>query len=199
MLNRLQNPLLGLRLVLRRLAVETRAGSAVEFAIILPFMLLVFLGTYDLCNGIAADRKVTITARTLSDLIAQATQVKSSDVTNSFTAASYVMMPFGGAPVQTVSEVKIDATTTPTKATIQWSQSSSGTGRPTNQAVTVPTGLVTSGSVTYLIWSEVSYTYQPFVSYVFKSAFALTDQFYARPRQSPCVFYNPVGTPTQCP
>lgn len=198
MLSRSPNPLSDLRAALRRLAAQTHGGSAVEFAIILPFMLLVFLGTYDLCNGIAADRKVTITARTLSDLIAQATQVKTSDVTNSFTAASYVMMPFSGAPVQTVSEVKIDATTTPTKATIQWSRSTNGTGRPTNQSVTVPSGLVVSGQVTYLIWSEVSYTYQPFVSYVFKSAFSLSDQFYARPRQSACVVIDPTSPSQGC-
>ena len=55
--------------------------------------------------------------------------------------------------------------------------------------VTIPAALNVDG--TYLIWSEVSYTYVPAVGYVMaKTGVNLSDLTYTRPRQSTCVMYN---------
>ena len=52
----------------------------------------------------------------------------------------------------------------------------------------VPAGLIVNN--TSLIWSEVSYVYTPTIGYVVKSAITLSDQFFARPRQSTSVDFS---------
>ena len=55
------------------LAGDKSGIAAVEFAMLLPLMLSLWLGAVELSQGIAADRKVTLTARTVSDLVSQVT------------------------------------------------------------------------------------------------------------------------------
>ena len=50
-------------------------------------MLVMFFGTVEFSSGVAVDRKVTLMARTLSDLTSQATSVADTDLTNFFTAS----------------------------------------------------------------------------------------------------------------
>src|SRR4030088_2476740 len=45
--------------------------AATEFAVIVPIMLVMFFGTVEFSSGVAVDRKVTLIARTLSDLTSQ--------------------------------------------------------------------------------------------------------------------------------
>ena len=45
--------------------------AAIEFALIVPLMLVLFFGTVEFSSGVAVDRKVTLMARTLSDLTSQ--------------------------------------------------------------------------------------------------------------------------------
>ena len=76
---------------LGRLADDERGVSAVEFAMLLPLMLTLYLGTVEISQGIDADRKVTITARSVADLVAQTSSINNSDMTNALNAASAVM------------------------------------------------------------------------------------------------------------
>jgi Flp pilus assembly protein TadG len=183
----------------RRFCADARGSSAVEFAVILPMMLVLFFGTVELSNGVAADRKVTLTARTLSDLTSQATQVSDTDISNAFTASTAIMAPYPSGPIKAIiSEIAIDATG---KATISWSKASNTTAHAVGSTVTtLPPALAVPS--TYLIWGEATYTYTPVVGYVMKTALTLGDQFYTRPRQSLCVQYSSSGsspfTPGTC-
>src|SRR5436190_14966313 len=47
---------------------DTRGAAAIEMGLIAPAMLSVMFGTTELASGVAIDRKVTITSRSLSDL-----------------------------------------------------------------------------------------------------------------------------------
>ena len=99
-----------LRLRLGGLAKDERGVSAVEFAMLLPLMLTLYLGAVEISQGIGVDRKVTLTARTVADLVSQVTSVSNNDMTNSLNAATAVMAPFptGNLKVD-VSSVTIDA------------------------------------------------------------------------------------------
>ena len=79
----------------------------------------------------------------------------------------------------TVTSVKIDANGT---ATVDWSDALNGTARSKGSSVTLPAALKVPG--TWLIWSEVEYTYKPVVGYVVTGTLPLKDMIYMRPRLS---------------
>jgi len=184
-------PMTTIWLRIRRLAGELRSNksglAAVEFAMIIPVMALLFVGTNEFSAGVAVDRKVTLMARTLSDLTSQNTSVTDTQFTNFFNASSAIMTPYSASPVQaTISELYIDPTTL--QARVQWSKGAVVRGDGTT--VPVPTALQIGG--TYLIYSEVSYKYVPSVAWFINKAdgITLTDYTFTRPRQSLCVMYG---------
>lgn len=165
---------------------DSRALAATEFAVIVPLMLVMFFGTVEFSSAVAIDRKVTLMARTLSDLTSQSISVGDTDMTNFFAASTGVMTPYPTTTVSaTISELYVDPSTL--QAHVQWSKGS--VPRTEKSLVTIPTTLAVGG--TYLIFSEVSYTYTPTIGYVLKNAVTLSDVAYTRPRQSTCVYYSP--------
>jgi Flp pilus assembly protein TadG len=166
--------------------------AAVEFAFILPLMLVLFFGTVEFSQGVAVDRKVTIMARTMSDLTSQNTSVTSTQLNNFFAASTAIMTPYSASPVQsTISELYVDPNTL--AARVQWSVGNAP--RAVGSTVTIPTALQVGG--TYLIFSEVSYRYVPTIGYVMSpSGVNLSDVAYTRPRQSTCVLYGTSTCPT---
>jgi Flp pilus assembly protein TadG len=172
---------------------DSRGAAAVEFALVTPLMLAMYFGTVEVSTGIAIDRKVTLVSHTLSDLISQAAAVNDTDISNVFNASSSIMTPYLASPLTTkVTAVTIDGSGKATVACSRsWSSSSGVTaGYAQNTVVTssVPAGLIVNN--TELIWAEVSYVYTPTVGYVVKSAITLSDQFFARPRQSTTVDFS---------
>ena len=53
------------------LAADEGDVSAVEFAMLLLLVLSLYLGSVEVSQGIGADRKVTLTARTICDLVSR--------------------------------------------------------------------------------------------------------------------------------
>jgi Flp pilus assembly protein TadG len=182
---------------------NTSGIAAVEFAMVLPIMLVLFFGTVEISNGVAVYRKVTLMAHTLSDLTSQSQEVQSSsDLPNFFAASSGVMMPYSSTPItQNIMEIWVNSSG---QARVQWSYPTAITA---GTVVTIPANLIPANppaTGTYVIYSQVSYVYTPVVGYVMSSAgVTLSDFSYTRPRQSTCVLYNPtlpLPTPTPaCP
>ena len=61
---------------------DTRGIAATEFAFIVPLMLVMLLGTIEFSSGFAAFRKVTLVARTLTDLVSQSKAVNATVLNN---------------------------------------------------------------------------------------------------------------------
>ena len=166
--------------------------AAIEFAMIIPIMALLFVGTNEFSAGVAIDRKVTMMARTMSDLTSQNTSVTDAQLTNFFNASKAIMTPYASTPVKaTISEVYIDPATK--QARVQWSKGANPLD--TGKIVGVPTALAIGD--TYLIYSEVKYQYVPSVAWFINKTdgITLSDATFTRPRQSLCVLH---GT-TVCP
>ena len=174
---------------------DCRGLAAVEFAMIIPLMLVLFFGTVEFSSGIAVDRKVTLMARTLSDLTSQNISITDTQITNIRNASIGIMTPYSTTPVNsTITELYVDPVSK--VARVQWSKGSSPRGAGT--AVAIPTALQFGDS--YLIFSEVSYTYVPAIGYVMmKSGITMSDFTYTRPRQSKCVIHAPELTDCNSP
>jgi Flp pilus assembly protein TadG len=172
---------------LKRLAAERRGLAAVEFAMLLPMMMTLFLGSVEITTGVAIQRKVTLTARALADLSSQYTAITNADMTNILNAASDIIAPYASAQLASVvSELAINGQG---QATVVWSDTLNGTARTVGTVVTIPTNLAVAN--TYLILGEVQYTYNPTYGYVVTGAMTLRDQVYMRPRQSNAIARNP--------
>lgn len=177
-----------------RLWNDERGVSAVEFALILPVMMVLYLGGVEVSKGISVNRKVTLAARTLSDLVAQVAKVTAADISNVLSAGEAVSWPFNDGNLKLrVSNVEVDALGV---AKIKWSRARNWTPRADNDVLTgvddVPAGVKVPGKVTYLIWSEVEYFYKPAVgggvyAIIGENGIKLWDEIYMRPRLSETV------------
>jgi Flp pilus assembly protein TadG len=177
----------GLSRLVGRFAQDERGVSAVEFAMLLPLMITLYLGTVEVSQGIGIDRKVTLTTRTVADLASQVPSINNADMTNILSASAAVITPYDASKLQvTVSSVKIDANGV---AKVDWSDTLNGTKRAAGSTVTLPTALNVAS--TSLIWSEVSYSYRPAIGYVITGTLNLSDQLYMRPRLSDSVKRDP--------
>jgi Flp pilus assembly protein TadG len=166
-----------------RFHADARGVSAVEFAMLLPLMLTLYLGTVEISQGVGIDRKVTLTSRTVADLASQVSSMSSSDMSNVLSASSSVVAPYDPAQLKvTVSQITIDANGNPT---ISWSCTKGGTAHATGSSVSLPAALKVAN--TSLIWGEAAYTYKPTIGYVVTGTLNLSDQIYMRPRLSDAV------------
>jgi Flp pilus assembly protein TadG len=159
---------------------DRRGVTAVEFAMLLPVMITLYLGSAETSQGLAANRKVTLTAHALADLSSQYTDITNADMTNILNAGSAIIAPYSASNLQeVVSELAIDSQG---QATVVWSDTLGGTARTVGQIVTIPTSLAVPN--TYLVLAEVSYNYNPTYGYVMTGTLTLGDQSYMHPRQS---------------
>ena len=167
-----------LRTCARDFKADRRGVSAIEFAMIVPLMITLYLGGIEITQAVAVNRKTTLVAHTVADLVAQDTNVTNSEMSDILAASATVATPFVSSNLKvTVSSITIDSTG---KATVAWSDSYNGTARSVGSTVTLPTALAVANSS--LIWGEVTYSYKPMFGWVMTGTFNMGDTIYMRPR-----------------
>jgi Flp pilus assembly protein TadG len=158
---------------------DTRGAASTEFVLIVPFALVLFTGAITYGDAIAIDRKVTLTAHTITDVVTQYSAPANTDITNALNASASIIAPYSATLIGVrVSEVTTDASG---HATVLWSRATSNwTQRLTGSAVTLPTSIDTP-NVSY-IWGEATYTYTPTIGYQLTGSLTLTDSTFMAPR-----------------
>ena len=163
---------------LRRFAGNRRGVAAVEFAIILPFMLVLYLGSVEAGNGLAVQFKASLASRAVADLASQYTSINNATMTGILNAAGTVVAPYSATGmVVTITEITTDSSG---QGTITWSDSLNGTAHTVGQSVTLPAALQIAN--TSLIWSEVTYPYQPSFGMVMTGTINIYQSSYFYPR-----------------
>jgi len=187
----------------RRFLASTRGVVAIEFAAILPVLLIMLLATFDGGNAIAVYMKVRYAAYVLASVTNQYSTVmpiQAANMTGIMSATTAVLAPYSSASVVAViSELKIAAAKA-TTATVRWSATQNGTALAAGSSVNLPTGIASSTSTCgtypcYLILAQVSYTFTPLFGYFAKGGITLSDTAYATPRSSQCVPYALQASP----
>ena len=174
----------------RLFAVAERGIAAVEFALVLPVMVVMLLGTYDGGEAIASYMKMRSATYALAEMTNQYATIASSDMTQILGAVAVVMAPYNtAAPAIKVSQITISGTGV---AKYEWSAALNATAHTaaTTVSPSPPSGVVVNGG--YLILAEVTYTYTPLFGFFGSgSAITFSDNLYVTPRSVTCVIYTP--------
>jgi Flp pilus assembly protein TadG len=195
-----------LLLRVQKFSSDTDAVAATEFAIVVPFMLVLLIGGIELADGMAINVKVSATAHSVTDMVTQNTSLSTAQLHNILTGATTIIAPYpvnNGQLLVTVSEISSDANG---NLTLQWSQSYNGStfgpGRPGLGSSTTPpygalpvpsslNGTVGNANnpnnqndqVTFIV-GEVTYNYTPNLGYTITGTVPLHDTDWLFPRCS---------------
>jgi Flp pilus assembly protein TadG len=171
--------------LLRSFKRDREGTSAIEFAILAPLLISLYFGCVEITDGIAADRKVTLTAGALANLTSQSQTISADGMTNILNASAAIIKPYSvGNLAATITCLKIDADG---NAKVKWSATLNGTARAENSSVTLPDAALAIPNSS-LVWSEVTYNYTPVVGYTITGTLPLSDQMFMTPRISPPVY-----------
>ncbi|WP_026790683.1 TadE/TadG family type IV pilus assembly protein [Pleomorphomonas oryzae] len=184
----------GLGRLARRFVGERSGVSAVEFALILPLMLIIYAGCGEVTKALILDRKVSRAASTISDLVAQQSSVSSTLMTSIFDATAAIMEPDDSSIAKVVIVV---VNVTSSGQTVAWSKARNDTAATTGAApptgLTVPSTIATVGDE--VVVGRVTYSYtSPFASVMQSitgsSTYNLSHVFYLKPRQGTTIAFT---------
>ena len=164
---------------IRGLRYNEQGISAVEFALIAPLLITLYLGAIELSLLMEADRRVTQTSASLGDLTARLSTVTDSDMAEMFAAAKVLMEPYdANAAEMRLSSIVDKGDGNPKVA---WSDAHNMSPYTKGQTVMLPAGIMPSpGSI---IMAEVSYEYESSFGYIISTSKTISDKFYLRPRR----------------
>jgi Flp pilus assembly protein TadG len=167
----------------RRFGANEKGVSAVEFALILPMMALLYLGSVEVGDGFAIKRKVTHVTSSMADLVTQSKSISNADMTNILAIAKAMMTPYNATNLKLkVTGVTIDSNG---KATVTWSDALHDTARTKGSTVTLPADVNQKSS--FIVMAEGHFSYKPAIGYVLTGTLDLQDTFYLSPRLSDTV------------
>lgn len=170
----------GLARRVRMLRRDEQGLSAIEFALLLPVMVFLYMGTVDASMMITADRKVSNVASSMGDLVSQATALNDDEIADIFAAAESIMDPLEtGTLSMVITSVVADADN---NTTVAWSDAFNGSGAEAGEDITVPEGL--TEPLSSVIVATATYTFETPVSvFVTGGPIVLDETFYLRPRR----------------
>jgi Flp pilus assembly protein TadG len=162
--------------------------AAVEFALVLPFMVTLYFGLITLTDGYAIKQRIELTSRTVSDLTGRLNTgvINDGEVDNISTASAAIMAPYNAeGMIITLASVVVRAKGSGVEGQVCWSASREVQGGllgkvtpPPNLVpdtiVTVPEGYRQAGS-SYIV-SEVKFTYKPVLGHAISGDINFRDE-----------------------
>lgn len=167
---------------------EQRGVAAVEFALIAPLMVTAYLGSVDLTQAVMADRKVSVMASSIGDLVAQTEEITTSEINNIFDIANALMSPYDTSSIKLrVSSLEItnEKQGEKRKAKVLWSDGKSKPAYAKDTILLVPESIAANAST--VIFTEANYTFTPLFGQIITSAIDFEDSYYHVPRSSDSV------------
>lgn len=173
--------------ICRRFLRSTNGIAALEFAMMLPLLLLVLFGIMELGTAIVVKDKLRNAASTVAEIANQYTTIHDSDMSAILGATTAIITPYSVANASVVlSQISINGNG---KAIVTWSDAQNGTARTVGSSVTIPSSIAVGNTVVLL--GEVSYRYTPAFGYAMTGSMTLQDSLYATPRSGSSITRSP--------
>ncbi|HXF53736.1 MAG TPA: TadE/TadG family type IV pilus assembly protein [Hyphomicrobiaceae bacterium] len=165
--------------------------AAIEFAMVAPLMLLLFVGSVEFSQALTVDRRVSQIASSTADLVAREKSITTADMEGIMDIIDHLMSPYDNSRLRVTLLNVYSAINNASDVKVCWSYNHNG-GANTysdNQSYSLPSGILGKGSSA--IVAEVVYDYQPLIFNMFiESVFRMEEKFYLKPRLSNSVEYN---------
>lgn len=180
--------------VMHRFLRDRRGIAAVEFALVVPIMLVMYLGTLEISGAVSINRKVSRVASTVADLVTQQDSVTKDELDNIMEIGEAVLFPYTvRKPDIWITAINVDSSY-PKGGKVAWSRRyNEGTfqsGVPEGDDTWVPTDLRIDG--TFLVKVEAELDYVPLAAWLIGSSIGTTkggvgmiemsERYYLRPR-----------------
>ncbi|HWK40714.1 MAG TPA: TadE/TadG family type IV pilus assembly protein [Croceibacterium sp.] len=156
--------------------------AVVEFAFVAGFLVLLYLGSVQLSDAIFANRKVTTTARAITDLTTQFSVLTENDVQGILLASGKALTPYSASNARIrISQIAVDEAGV---GRVSWSRIRGEDISQLDQCavVDVPEELAIPNS--FLIYGEVNFTYVPMFAAYTPGTLELADDIFMLPRVS---------------
>lgn len=176
----------------RRLASHEGGVAAVEFSLILPVLLLLWIGGVEVTGALSVDRRLNNLASSIGDLVSRSKRITWAETDDIFRLAEGALFPYKHADESGTLRVSMRITAVTIEpngdAVVAWSRAKgpSGfqahlTGASMNSFV--PAALrKPAAKESQVIMSEVLYTYTPALGYVVTGDLPLEDKMFFVPR-----------------
>lgn len=156
--------------------------AAVEFALLLPILLLLYLGVTEASRAITYDKRLVTATAAMGDLVARIDgNTTEAELDDFFEAARITIAPLPVANLsQVISSVFVDDDG---DATIVWSRGyNGGTAHGAGDDFDIPDDLADVAKEGFVIVSEASMNYTPITNFIFPSSFTFEKIYYHLPR-----------------
>ncbi|MBW0002648.1 MAG: hypothetical protein JO216_04110 [Hyphomicrobiales bacterium] len=169
-------------------ALQTSATAAVEFATVLPVMLVAYIGSIEIGSGVTVDHKLGNLSLTLANVTAETNKpLLDTDVNAIFNAAAAVLAPYDYTQAGMVLSSIVFDSSNPPNAYVVWSNAQGPNVTAlhpdckTNLSTTlVPNNVRTANGS--LILGQAYFPYTPVMGYVVTGTIHLSDNNFMAPR-----------------
>lgn len=157
---------------------ECRGVASVEFALIVPVMVMLWVGIIEVANLHLAGRKATVAAQAAADLVAQRLTVGATSIADIAAAMNAIFVPFPSAPMSyEIVSVQTDAGGV---VSVGWRVTR---GSLDGNTTVPPAALPLVSTNDSVIVVTVIYLYHPTLDLIFGDL-NIEEQAFARPRRT---------------
>lgn len=168
------------RAMSRRLVRDRKGFAAVEFAMVVPIMLMLYIGSVEVCEGLFLQQRVTSISRDTADLIAQMPSVTPDDIQDIMRIADSLLGGYDPSVLKIeIVSILADAKGDPY---VEWSLAKDGSVpfAKGEAYTTLEAGLLAPGQG--IVISSVKYTYRPPIAHFIIDDVQLSESFSLSPR-----------------